>query len=183
MTTPHRLSAALEGIRKGAYDFLLLPFEGEQLSFFVQQALKGRRIRLANRSSQERFGELPVSTVKKSERILVQDDEEPIREIVSTMLSSMGYECHLAETAEETLGILAATQIDVALCGIFEWTVVNFRPMIAKFPDVSVCVLTASQHIDMVLNPLGNGAYDFLLKPLNAINYCFWCIERWSVVT
>ena len=109
--------------------------------------------------------------------------KSPSGGIVSSMLSSMGYECHLAETAEETLGILAATQIDVALCGIFEWTVANFRPMIAKFPDVSVCVLTASQHIDMVLNPLGNGAYDFLLKPLNAINYCFWCIERWSVGT
>jgi DNA-binding NtrC family response regulator len=26
MTTPHSLSGALEGIRKGAYDFLLLPF-------------------------------------------------------------------------------------------------------------------------------------------------------------
>ena len=113
----------------------------------------------------------------------MQDEEEPIREIVRSMLSSMGYECHLAETAEETLGILAATQIDGALCGIFEWTEANFRHMIAKFPDVSVCVLSASQDIDIALNPLRNGAYDFLLKPFERDQLLFWCIEPWSVGT
>lgn len=164
MTTSPRLGYALEGMRNGTFDYLLMPFEDEQLSFFVQRAVENRRLRLENRIFQNRFGTLPVS-VKKSRRILVQDDEEPIREIVDSMLSSMSYQCHLAETPEETLSVLAATQIDVVLCGILEWTEENLRHMIAKYPDVSICILTACQDINFVLNPIRNGAYDFLLKP------------------
>ena len=41
-----------------------------------------------------------------SERILVVDDEEPIREIVTSMLANAGYECKQAGSGLEALAIL-----------------------------------------------------------------------------
>jgi len=41
-----------------------------------------------------------------AERILVVDDEEAIREIVSSMLGSAGYTCTQAASGIEALGIL-----------------------------------------------------------------------------
>ena len=165
ITTWRRLGYALEGMRNGAYDFLPIPFEGEQLSFFVRRALVDRRLILENRSFQERLGTLPAATVRRPKRILVQDDEEPIREIINAMLSSVRYECYLAETSQETLDILAKQEIDVVLCGFVEWTEKDFRHMIAKYPNVPVGIVTAVHDINAVLRPIRNGAYDFLLKP------------------
>ena len=39
-------------------------------------------------------------------RVLLQDDEETIREIITSMLAQAGHECLQAETPKETLDIL-----------------------------------------------------------------------------
>jgi DNA-binding NtrC family response regulator len=174
ITPLRRLGYALEGMRNGAYDYLLMPFESEQLSLFVRRALEDRRLTLENRIFQERFGTLPAATVRRPKRILVQDDDEPLREIINAMLSSERYECRLAETAQETLEILAAQEIDLVLCGVLEWTEKNFRYMIARYPNVPVGIVTAVHDINFVLQPIRNGAYDFLLKPFEREQlYCF----------
>jgi DNA-binding NtrC family response regulator len=165
ITTVGRLGYALEGMRNGAYDYLLMPFESEQLSFFVRRALEDRRLILENRSFQERLGTLPAAAPRRPKRILVQDDEEPIREIINAMLSSERYECHLAETPQETLDILATREIDLVLCGVLEWMEKDFKHMIARYPNVPVGIVTGVHDINAVLQPIRNGAYDFLLKP------------------
>lgn len=99
-------------------------------------------------------------------RILVQDDEETIREIVALMLTSAGFECRAVATPKATLKILKSNKpVDLVLCGISEWPEKDFKRMTATFPDVPVVVLTAAHDIRVVLNGLRMGAYDFLLKP------------------
>ena len=44
-----------------------------------------------------------------TERILVVDDEEPIREIISSMLSAAGYKTRQAASGMEALAILNST--------------------------------------------------------------------------
>ncbi len=41
-----------------------------------------------------------------AERILVVDDEEAIREVVTSMLSSAGYQCQQAGSGKEALAVL-----------------------------------------------------------------------------
>src|SRR5437588_1646353 len=66
VTAVHDISVALGAIRNGAYDYLMKPFEREQLLNTTRRALENRRLKLENRSYQvnlealvsERTGEL-----------------------------------------------------------------------------------------------------------------------------
>jgi putative nucleotidyltransferase with HDIG domain len=52
VTAVHDISVALAAIRNGAYDYLLKPFEREQLLNTVRRALENRRLKLENRAYQ-----------------------------------------------------------------------------------------------------------------------------------
>src|SRR6202162_6273264 len=52
VTAVHDISVALAAIRNGAYDYLLKPFEREQLLATVSRALENRRLKLENRAYQ-----------------------------------------------------------------------------------------------------------------------------------
>lgn len=52
VTAVHDISVALKALREGAYDYLLKPFEREQLLATVRRALENRRLKLENRAYQ-----------------------------------------------------------------------------------------------------------------------------------
>ena len=52
VTAVHDISVALSAIRNGAYDYLLKPFEREQLLNTVSRALENRRLKVENRTYQ-----------------------------------------------------------------------------------------------------------------------------------
>ncbi len=52
VTAVHDVSVALGAIRHGAYDYLLKPFEREQLLASVRRAIETRRLRMENRAYQ-----------------------------------------------------------------------------------------------------------------------------------
>ncbi len=56
VTAVHDISVALAAIRNGAYDYLLKPFEREQLLATVRRALENRRLKLENHAYQTRPG-------------------------------------------------------------------------------------------------------------------------------
>ena len=58
VTAIHDISTALEAIRRGAYDYILKPFEKDQLFMGVRRALQHRRLVLENRNYQRNLEEL-----------------------------------------------------------------------------------------------------------------------------
>ena len=52
VTAVHDIAVALAAIRNGAYDYLLKPFEREQLLATVRRALENRRLKMENRKYQ-----------------------------------------------------------------------------------------------------------------------------------
>src|SRR5690242_14300853 len=104
-----------------------------------------------------------------AERILVVDDEEAIREVVTSMLGSAGYKCQQASSGKEALAILdSGGQFELILSdlmmaeldgiGLLERTK-------EKYPDMPVVMVTAVHDISVALKAIRNGAYDYLLKP------------------
>ena len=103
------------------------------------------------------------------DRILVVDDEEPIREIVASMLGTAGYVCKEAGSGMEALAILTSGEefelmlsdlmmADLDGIGLLERTK-------EKYPDMPVVMVTAVHDISVALAAIRNGAYDYLLKP------------------
>jgi putative nucleotidyltransferase with HDIG domain len=104
-----------------------------------------------------------------ADRILVVDDEEPIREIVTSMLGTAGYRCRAVKSGLEALAALnSGEEYELVLSdlmmaeldgiGLLERTK-------EKYPDLPVVMVTAVHDISVALAALRNGAYDYLLKP------------------
>src|SRR5580704_6870716 len=104
-----------------------------------------------------------------ADRILVVDDEEAIREIVASMLTTAGYRCKHAGSDIETLAVLTSGEefelmlselmmADLDGIGLLERTK-------EKYPDMPVVMVTAVHDISVALAAIRNGAYDYLLKP------------------
>ena len=103
------------------------------------------------------------------ERILVVDDEEPIREIISSMLSAAGYKTRQACSGMEALAILNATgEFELMLSDLMMAEmdgIALLERSKEKFPDMPVIMVTAVHDISVALAAIRNGAYDYLLKP------------------
>jgi cyclic di-GMP phosphodiesterase len=104
-----------------------------------------------------------------SDRILVVDDEETIREIVSSMLAGAQYQSRQAASGKEALALLeSGEEFDLVLSDLMmaemDGNVLLERAK-EKFPDVPVVMVTTVSDIQVALQALRNGAYDYLPKP------------------
>jgi putative nucleotidyltransferase with HDIG domain len=99
----------------------------------------------------------------------VVDDEEPIREIVSSMLTSANYQCKQAASGLEALALLdSGEEFELMLSDLLmpelDGTGLLERTK-ERFPDMPVVMVTAVHDISVALGAIRNGAYDYLLKP------------------
>jgi putative nucleotidyltransferase with HDIG domain len=65
VTAVHDISVALTAIRNGAYDYLLKPFEREQLMATVRRALENRRLKVENRAYQTNLESLVANRTEQ----------------------------------------------------------------------------------------------------------------------
>src|SRR5581483_8123467 len=65
VTAVHDISVALTAIRNGAYDYLLKPFEREQLLATARRALENRRLKLENRAYQTNLESLVAARTEQ----------------------------------------------------------------------------------------------------------------------
>ena len=120
-----------------------------------------------------------------TERILVVDDEEPIREIISSMLSAAGYKTRLASSGMEALAILKSSgEFDLMLSDLMMAEldgIALLERSKERFPDMPVIMVTAVHDISVALAAIRNGAYDYLLKPFEREQLWPWCAGRWRL--
>src|SRR5215467_13622677 len=104
-----------------------------------------------------------------SDRILVVDDEETIREIVSSMLSTAQFQTRQASGGVEAMALLqSGEEFDLVLSDLMMAEmdgIALLERSKEKYPDVPVVMVTAVHDIQAALQAIRNGAYDYLLKP------------------
>jgi putative nucleotidyltransferase with HDIG domain len=71
VTAVHDISVALAAIRNGAYDYLLKPFEREQLLGITRRALENRRLKVENRAYQTNLEALVTARTEELRQTMV----------------------------------------------------------------------------------------------------------------
>ena len=104
-----------------------------------------------------------------TQRILVVEDEEAVRKITVSMLSSASYECQEAEDGIEALALLdSGDNFDLVLSSLMMRNLDGIgllERVRDKYPDVPFVMATSVRDISVVLAAIRYGAYDYLLKP------------------
>lgn len=101
-------------------------------------------------------------------KILVVDDEEAIREVVSTMLEAQGFECATAANGRLAQAHLEEHVPDLVLSDMVmpEMDGIRLLDWVHHHdPDVPVIIVTAMHDIATALEAIRRGAYDYILKP------------------
>ncbi|HEX6803212.1 MAG TPA: HD domain-containing phosphohydrolase [Terriglobales bacterium] len=106
-----------------------------------------------------------------AERILIVDDEDSIREVVSSMLSSASFVCTQAQSGKEALALLQSGENFELMLSDMMMPEMDGEALLAaskeRFPDMPVVMVTAMHDISIALSAMRNGAYDYLLKPFD----------------
>jgi len=101
-------------------------------------------------------------------RILVVDDEEPLRRLLKKELSRKGFHADAAPDGEEALRLLKGHSFDVILLDILMPGMdgITFMKKIKKdSSSPAIIVLTGGATVETAVEAMKNGAYDYLTKP------------------
>jgi putative nucleotidyltransferase with HDIG domain len=102
------------------------------------------------------------------EKILVCDDEEAIREVISTLLDAQGYECTVVQNGYQAIEELKKRPHDLVLSDIVMPEMDGMRllkQVRGLVEDVPVIMVTAMHDISIAIEAIRAGAYDYILKP------------------
>jgi two-component system C4-dicarboxylate transport response regulator DctD len=102
-------------------------------------------------------------------RILAVNDDEAIREIVCSMLTSAGYQCRTASDGLEALAVLdSSEEFDLLLTNLIMPDLDGIELLERtkeKFPDMPVVLETAVHDLSLVFTFIRIGGYDYLRTP------------------
>lgn len=101
-------------------------------------------------------------------RILIVDDDDSVRDVISVLLREEGYQCVVATGADMALDLVAAEETPLVISDMKMpgkdglWLLENLRE---RHPDTSVIMLTGYGDTEAAVDCLRRGAVDYLLKP------------------
>jgi two-component system response regulator AtoC len=103
-------------------------------------------------------------------KILVIDDEPILRDSLEIALKTSGYEVTAARTGEEGLEVFEKENPDLVL--LDHWLPgINgddvLRQIKERDPEIPVIIMTAQGSIELAVNSMKIGAFDFLVKPFD----------------
>ncbi len=103
-------------------------------------------------------------------KILVVDDEDPIRALLCMGLKKKGYSYDEASNATQALDKLSRDYFSLVLLDINMpgTSGTDILPVIKeKYPDISVIMATAATDTSLAIQCMKEGAYDYITKPFD----------------
>jgi len=102
-------------------------------------------------------------------RILVVDDDDSTRSLLSSILAAEGYECLTSNSVATAETVLRQEPVQMALLDLYLGTAngLNVLDLIKVLQPQCACVImTAHTSVETVAKSLGSGAIEYLGKPL-----------------
>lgn len=114
-------------------------------------------------------------------QILIVDDEESIRMVMSHVLSDEGYHVTAVASAEEALDLFRSTPFpiiiaDIRLEGIDG--IELLKRVKKEHPDTRVIIITSYGSMESAIEAMRHGAYDYLLKPFENIDQIAFAVRK-----
>ncbi len=105
---------------------------------------------------------------RRSARILVVDDEAPVRSMIGATLERQGYDVQLAISGSQAVDMLVQETFDLILTDIVMQDgngIALLERIHAEQPHLPVVMVSAIHDISVAIDSMRRGAYDYLLKP------------------
>lgn len=110
--------------------------------------------------------------MSSTKKVLIVDDEAPIREMIAVALEMAGYECLEAENANQAHALIVDNKPDMVL---LDWMMpgtsgVDFARRLRKdelTADMPIIMLTAKGEEENKIKGLESGADDYITKPFS----------------
>ena len=118
--------------------------------------------------------------IEKHNTILVVDDDPYVLESISTLLRAFGFAVRTCDNASSAVLEIQRTSVDVVLTDIKMpgLTGVDLLGMVHKFDaQIPIILMTAYAELDVAVDAIKKGAFDFITKPYNA-DYLLHTIEK-----
>lgn len=109
-------------------------------------------------------------SVNSKSNILIVDDEESMCEVLSHILTTEGYTVKTASTGQDAISTFEKNPFDVVIQDI-KMPNVNGLDLVRKYKDTNpstmIIVITAFSTLQIAVEAMRLGAYDYLRKPFN----------------
>ncbi len=102
--------------------------------------------------------------------ILILDDEPEIRQMISLCLQRDNFRTSCASNVAEACKLMAVEQFDAVISDVMmpgEDGIVFLGRVHDYWPDIPVILMTGHAQLQMAVNAIKNGAFDFICKPFD----------------
>ncbi|TAN42318.1 MAG: response regulator [Nitrospirae bacterium] len=121
-----------------------------------------------------------ASEKEEPQKILVVDDDRNVLIVSSALLKEYGYLVYTSDHPLAALEMLKNTEFDIVLSDIKmpEISGVELLSRIREFdPEIPVILMTGFAELDMAINAVKQGAFDFITKPYQ-FEYLAYSVKR-----
>jgi putative two-component system response regulator len=111
-----------------------------------------------------------ISSIFRPARILIAEDEAILRDLLVRKLTALGYSCESCENGESALECLSGKSFDLMLADIFmpeSGGISLLKEVMRIRPDIAVILVTSVVEIEIAVDALKHGAYDYITKPFS----------------
>ncbi len=110
-------------------------------------------------------------TISVQKRILIIDDEQPIREVCVRTLTPLGHSVETAENAEQAIACFERHPFDLVVTdyrmpGALDGLALG-REIRRRFPETQVILMTGYPTLENAVAALNMGVMDYLVKPFD----------------
>ena len=106
----------------------------------------------------------------KNSKILIVDDEEKIRKVLTRLLEDEDYHVKSVENGQKAIAILVSYKPDIILMDQNMPGLNGIDALVTikeKHPSIIVIIITAHGEISLAVDAIKKGAYDYLEKPFD----------------